>query len=1217
MRYVSMLGKLRFWRFRFLLFLFVLVALGSTQLYGQSSTAFTATLSGNIVDPAGGTVSGAKVTLTSPAIGFSRTYLTKETGLYTFTFLPPAVYILEVEAKGFKHYKQEGITLAAGQAPEQNVSLVVGAVTETIEISSQAPLVNAENANVSEDLSARFTEDLPLNFRSVISLALVNSSVNNAAEEQVVGSPGLAQTADQDISFLNFGGTFFDTAEYLVDGTWDTRADWGGVIFVPSVDDVQELKIQTNAFTAQYGWSSGNVVNMITKSGSNELHGDAYEFYANSNFDAKYFFNNGAQPAFHRNQYGATIGGPIIKNKLFFFAYYEGLRQASPDTNVYTLPTTAERGGDFSALLGAQVGTDYEGRPIYAGELYNPFSSRQVTCGMLDTVTNDMVSNCPAGATTEYIRDPLTGSITTGLGVTNVIPAAYIDSIAGKVATANYWPTAGNGLVNNYTATGAAPEHSDEYSGRIDYNLDDNNRIYGRWSQKYQTKTNTPDFFGSSDPGGPGLLNPNNRYSSNLGINHIFNPTFTMNFNFGVNRHVEGGIGQGFGFKASTLGLPSFINGIAPDFPQITEQGYAGIGANGGNNNYITPQTLWTSSVDFTKMRGKHELAFGFTDVWLRIDGGHYGETNLNFDTSSTAGPDPNNEIGGTGNGYASFLLGVGTGSQTAFQAFPATDKHFLGWYIQDGWKVTSKITFNLGMRYEIQTAPTERNNAQNYFDFTAVNPISALVGGGASYPGEVIFNSPGNSGLYKTPYNNFAPRVSVAIQAANKLVVRAGYGVFYVPNYYGQGPNDGFSQPTPWNTSLNNGINPASTLSGNANVDCVNAGISAPCGSAFPNGERVPTGNSAGGLQDVGFGATAANYSRNTPYVQQWMAGVQYSFTPNDLLDISYVGNHGTSVLATGLQWEQMPAGDLALGNALFNQVPNPFYKNGVSLIPQSSCGLNNPTILLEQTLVPFPEYCSVYEPEPAVGTSAYNALEVTFTHRWHSGLDLNLSYTYSRFMDNVQGNSGWAFPGSGTNNLNSYNLSADYSVDPSNVPHRFVATYDYELPFGKGKQFGSGWSQAVDEVLGGWQWTGILTAESGLPISIQPASNNVGFGFNQRPNIVPGVNPIPANQSISDWINPAAFSQPAAFTFGDAPRFFSNIHGPKYFNWDMGLQKRWNIREHKQFQFRFEMFNALNHPDFFLPNTNLGNVSNGTFGQITSAYQARTVQLAGKFYW
>jgi hypothetical protein len=1192
----------------FVLGALVILFLGGKPLYGQSSSAFTATLSGTVVDPAGAAVNGAKVTLTDTETGFARTYATKDTGLYTFTFLAAGAYQLQVEAPGFKVYKQKGISLAAGQNVQQNVSLSVGAVTQSVEVTSQAPLVNAENANISEDLSSRFAQDLPLNFRSVISLTLINSSVNNAAEQQVVGAPGLSQTADQDISFLNFGGTFFDTASYLIDGTWDTRADWGGVVYVPSVDDVQEMKIQTNAFTAQYGWSSGNVVNIVTKSGTNQFHGDAWEFYANSSADAKYYFNDGPQPAFHRNQFGGTIGGPIKKNKLYFFAYYEGLRQASPETSVFTLPTTAERGGDFSALLGAQTGVDYLGRPIFAGEVYNPFSTRQVTCGGTDSVTGDSVSNCPAGATTEYIRDPISGNVQNGTGVTNMIPAALIDTIAGKIAAANYWPSPGSGMVNNFTGTGAAPEHSNEYSGRIDYIINDNNRVYGRWSQKYQTKTNTPDFFGATDPAGPGLVNPNNRYSTNLGINHVFDPTFTMNFNFGVNRHVEAAAGQGLGFQASSLGLPSFIDGIAPEFPQITEQGYAPIGAVGGNNDYITPQTFWTTSVDFTKLKGRHEFDFGFTDVWLRIDGGHYGETTLNFDTASTTGPDPNNPTAGTGDGFATFLLGVGTNSQTNYQAFQATDKHFLGWYIQDGFKVTPRVTFNLGLRYEIQTAPTERHNAQNYFSFTAVNPISAQVG--ATYPGELIYNSPTNSGLYDTPYNNVAPRVSVAIQAANKLVFRAGYGIFYVPNFYGQGPNDGFSQATPWNTSLNNGLNPASTLSGNANVNCDNAGVLAPCGPGFTT-ERLPSGNSAGGLQDVGFGATITNYSRSTPYVQQWMAGGEYSFTPNDLLDISYVGNHGTNVLATGLQWEQMSPGSLALGNTLFNQVPNPFFGH----ITSSSCGLNNSTVILEQTLVPFPEYCSVFEPEPAAGASSYDALEVTYTHRWHSGLDLNLSYTFSKFMDDVQGNSGWAIPGSGTNNLNSYNLAADYSVDGTNLPHRFVATYDYALPFGAGKQFGSDWSRPVDAVLGGWQWSGILTAESGLPISIQPAVNNVGFGFNQRPNVVPGVSPIPASQSINDWINSAAFSQPAAFTFGDAPRFFSNIHGPKYFDWDMAVQKYWNFTESKRLQFRFEMFNALNHPDFFQPDTNLGDGAN--FGRITSAYQARTVQGAVKFYY
>jgi Carboxypeptidase regulatory-like domain len=1249
-----MSGRNRSWKLRLLLGAFAVFLLSGESLYGQSSTAFTATLSGSVVDPAGAVVNGAKVTLTSAELGYSRTYTTKESGLYSFTFLPPSVYTLEVEAAGFKHYKQEGITMAAGQTAEQQVSLTVGAVTENVEVTSQAPLINNENANISEDLSSRFAEDLPLNFRSVISLTLVNSSVNNAAEEQVVGGPGLSQTADQDISFLNFGGTFFDTAEYLIDGTWDTRADWGGVIYVPSVDDVQEMKIETNAFTAQYGFSSGNVVNIVTKSGTNQFHGDAWEFYANSSADAKYYFNNAAQPAFHRNQFGGTIGGPIKKNKLYFFAYYEGLRQASPDTTVFTLPTMAERGGDFSALLNTSdiLGYDYLARPIYSGELYNSFSSHLVTCGGTDNVgpfaTGDAVSNCPAGAVSEFVRNPLTGNISTGLGATNIITGSpLLDTIAGKIAAANYWPTPmTSALANNFTGTAASPEHSNEYSGRIDYNLNDTNRLYGRWSQKYQTKTNTPAFFGASNPAGSGLLAPNNRYSSLLGWSHIFSPTFTMNVNFGVNRHVEQETGQGFGFQTSTLGLPAFINGIAPDFPQIIFQGgggYAGLGAGGasnnpGNDNYITPQTQWTSSVDFMKANGKHEFAFGFTDIWLRLDGGHYGETTINFTNASTGGPDPSDETAGTGNGFASFLLGVGNGTdQVNYQAFQATDKHFLGWYIQDGWKVTPRLTLNLGLRYEIQTAPTERHNAQQYFSFTAENPIGGIVtandcGGttpcSAFYPGEVIYNSPSNPWLYSNIYTNLAPRVSVAFQAANRFVLRSGYGIFFVPEYYGQGPNDGYSQTTPWNTSLNNGISPFSTLSGNSGALCYNgtgntgsAAGEIPCPDAFPS-ERVPSGNSAGGLQDVGFGAAVTNPDRKTAYVQQWMAGGQYSFTNNDLLDISYVGNLGTNVIANGEQWDLIPAADLSLGSVALNtQVANPFFGS----ITTSSCGLNNKTVREEQLLLPFPEFCSAFEGGggPAVGTSRYNALEITYTHRWHSGLDLNLSYTYSKFTDDVQGNSGWAFPGGGNSNLNSYNLSADESVDVSNVPHRFVATYDYALPVGRGNRFGADWSRPVDAVLGGWQWTGILTAESGLPISIQPASNNVGFGFNQRPNFVSGVSPVPANQNINDWINPAAFSQPTGETFGDVPRFISNLHGPKYFDWDMGIQKYWNFTESKRLQFRFEMFNALNHPDFFQPDTSLGDVilnssgqNIGNFGRITAAYQQRTVQGAFKFY-
>ena len=1189
-----MSGKARYWELGFLLGLLTLLVIASPQLYAQSQV--TATLSGTVLDGSGQAIRGAKVILSNADKGITRTYTTEDTGLFTFTLLSPASYTLEVQASGFKHYKQEGITLAAGQTADQKVSLALGAISETIEVSSQAPLLDSANANISSDISSKQVAALPLNLRNVIGLAVLNSSVSNAAELQIVGAPGISGSADQDVSFLNFGGTFFNTAEYLLDGTWDTRLDWGGVIYVPSVDDVDEFKIQTNAFTAQYGFSSGNVVNVVTKSGSNQFHGDAFEFYRNSNVDARYFFNNGKQPNFHRNQFGGTIGGPIRKDKTFFFGYYEGLRSATPATYVGTMPTTAERTGDFSALLGAPTGqTDALGRAILSGAIYNPFSTRQITGGQIDPVTGRPVTGLAPGVT-GYIRDPLPG---------NIIPGNLLDKIAEGVATGNYWPAPTNGnLVNNFTSASSAAAQSNEYSVRVDHNFSENDHVYGRWSQKFQSKINSPTYYGASDPGGPGVIAPNNRYSANVAYNHVFSPTFNMSLNFGVNRHVEQSVTQSFGYQASTLGLPSFIDGIAPSFPEFQPQSYSPLGAQAGLDNYIVPQTIYTSSVDFTKIKGKHTVAFGFMDVSAFINGGHYANTVLPFQTTSTAGPDPQLETPGTGNGFASFLLGVGSGNDyTAFNQFPVSHKHFLGWYVQDGWKVTSKFTLNLGLRYEIQTAMTERSNAQQYFNFTAVNPISSAIG--FDVPGMLVFNSNNNRGLYDTPYKNFAPRIGASYQLRDKILFRAGYGVFYVPSYYNQGPNIGYSQATPWVTSLNGGLNPSSTLGGNATLGLP---------SAFPNGQVPVTGNSLGGLTDVGYGLNpVVDPIRHSPYVQQWMAGIQYSLTNNDLIDINYVGNHGVHVLAQYLEWNEFPAADLSMGNALNQQVPNPFF----GAIKASGCGLDQPTVLKGQLLRPFPEYCSVTEAEPAAAGSTYNALQATYTHRWHSGLDLNVSYTYSKFMDDAQGSSGWAFPGSGSSVRNSYDLALERSVDASDLTHSLVVNYNYALPFGKGQKFGSDWNRPMNAVLGGWQWSGILTAHTGLPISINPASNNVtgtsGYGFNQRPNIVPGVSPVPQNQSINHWINAAAFSQPDPFTFGDSARFLSNLRAPGYLNWDMGVQKNWKFTETKSFQFRFELYNAFNHPNFFVPDSNLGDAN---FGTITGAYPARSLQFAGKFY-
>src|SRR5438270_5719407 len=358
------------------------IALAAALVFGASvarsqTQAFSASFTGVVHDASEAAVAGAKVTLTSPDKGITRTFTTDTEGRYSFAVLPPGTYSLVVQATGFGPYKEQGIQLAAGQASSESITLTVGQVQTQVTVSeSQAPLLATENANVSSDLNEQQLQQLPVNLRNVFGLVLLNSSVNNSTQLQLLNGGGQSGTADQDISFLNFGGGYFGTTAYLLDGHWDTAADWGGVIYVPSMDSVQEAKIQTNGFTAQYGWSTGNVYNVVTRSGSSSFHGDAFEFLRNDKLDANSFFSNAngiQRTPFHRNQFGIVAGGPVWipklyqqRNKTFFFAAYEGLRQSSPVAYTATVPTAAERNGDFSAIPQA---------------LYNPFTTQQTATG--------------------------------------------------------------------------------------------------------------------------------------------------------------------------------------------------------------------------------------------------------------------------------------------------------------------------------------------------------------------------------------------------------------------------------------------------------------------------------------------------------------------------------------------------------------------------------------------------------------------------------------------------------------------------------------------------------------------------------------------------------------------------------------------------------------------------------------------------------------------
>ena len=484
---------------------------------------------------------------------------------------------------------------------------------------------------------------------------------------------------------------------------------------------------------------------------------------------------------------------------------------------------------------------------------------------------------------------------------------------------------------------------------------------------------------------------------------------------------------------------------------------------------------------------------------------------------------------------------------------------------------------------------------------------------------GALQFLGPGNRSVYNPNYTNIAPRIGLSYQPIPKAVVHGGYGIFYPQSVTCCFPADpdGFSAATYTNASLDGGITP------NPNISTSN-----PWGGVYAQ----ITGNKNGGYQQIGNGLGSVFRSRPSPYVQQWMFGVQYAFTPNDLLEMNYIGNRGVRMIGSynnnQLNPTYLPMGATYLGNAA---AANPFaiplqtLEAGGTIAP-SSCNLDNAGATNAQLLSPYPQYCnaSVSQVDAPVGESLYNALQITYNHRISKGLTALVSYTYSKFLDNVEGNNGWAYNGPtnwGITPANNYNLAADKSVDAGDIPHALVASYTYELPVGRGKQFGAGMSRVENAVIGGWELSGIATFKGGIPLGVF-GNDQPTFGGNARPDVI--ANPKLSHRTLQEWFNTGAFQFAPYGSFGTAPRFFSNLRAPGYQNWDTALEKNWTFRETMRAQFRFETFNTFNHPQFYAPasyysgcDPNAGSGCASTLGQITSAFPGRVIQWAGKFYW
>jgi hypothetical protein len=1131
-------------RLRLIIWAVLLTTIGLTfqsKLAAQSRST-TASLSGTVTDPSGARVAKAAVKLTNPENGIARTGTTTSEGEFSFALLLEGTYTLEVSAPGFKTTRQNRIVLTAGDTVAENVTLTIGS-TEQVAVNATGPLLQTQDANISTELESKQIEELPLNLRNVLSFATLDSAVNTQGDRQLLAAGGSEDTADQDYSFMNFGGGYFGNNLYLLEGGYDVAQGWGGILYVPAPEDTDQVKVTSYSFSAQYGWSTGNVISLTTKAGTHDYHFVADEYLRNPDLDANLYFNNlngVAKPNDHRNQFGIAGGGPLYipgiykqRDKTFFFANYEGLRLNNSGTYSAEVPTTAQLGGDFSSELTTTVlGTDCLGRPIYQGAIYNPYS----------------LSTCPDGSA---VRNPYPGNIIPTSG-----PGA-IDPLANKFSTGNYWPAPKNpGGQFNFNTTAAAQTTSNEWGIRIDHNFNANNRIYGQFSNKHEGKVQTSAFYGN-DVAGPYVFDPNNRMFGVLGYSHVFTPTFVLSGELFFIRNPGGNVVQGYPFKPSTLGLPAQLDVWSPQFPQVqfgnTFSGsyYAPLGATQNSGEASFPQNNGSLTIDVNKTFKTHSVSVGYMGIWQTDDGGRLIPTVFNFSNAMTAGPDPSHLTNGTGDALAAFMAGagnsgVGSAGSTGFNAYPAPTYYMHGMYVQDDWKGSRKLTLNLGFRYDIQMPPTARHNEQAYFDLNALNPISVTTG--IPVYGKTVYNTPANRFLYDPNLNDFAPRIGFAYALMPNLVWRGGYGIYYSRNFYGgNGPDPGYSTSSTW-TSSADGIH-----------------VISPLAQAFQSGLVPVTGNALGGLTSVGQNPSVVNPHRPDPLTQQFSFGFQYAFTPNDVLDVNYVGSRGVA-----------------------------------------------------QSLMPYPEFCGgVSAIDEPVGINNYNALQTNFKHRFSAGLLFTASYTFSKFLSDVGGPEEWGSINGdqgGSNIRNFYDLKADWSVDGGDIPHSLVLNYVYDLPVGRGKKFGGGMNVVEDAVAGGWQVTGITTAQSGFPMSIGPSGNAASvYGGNQHADLTGqsfksgncggtnGVPTIPVGTKYC-FFNPAAFKAPADFTFGTAPRYFSNLRAPGYVDQDLAIQKWFTLKERLRFQIAVQMFNAFNHANFGIPGASVGSpnmgLSSGTQG-------------------
>ena len=1107
----------------------------SPVAFGQSSTA---ELTGSVTDEQGAPIPESQVVIRNMDTGESRRLSTDETGSYVVTQLIPGTYQVTVEKGGFRRFVRSGLILQIGQRARVDARMAVGQVTESVEVTADAPLLETDDASLGQAIENKKILDLPLNGRNVVGLAALTTGVVPGTSFGIGVPSGRAALIQAATANLVVNGGMSAHNDVMMDGIPLALCCQNQIAFIPSIDTTLEFRVRTNLYDASMGRTSGGVITYATRGGANEFHGSLFEFFRNRNLDANNFFSNRqgvGRGHFVYNQFGGRFGGRIIRDKTFFFANYEGIENRRGSFLAGIVPTANEKTGQFTQSI------------------YDPQTTRREG--------------------TAFVRDPFPG---------NRVPSNRIDPVALRLSA--LWPGPNAVGVNNFLSNAAAIDAEKQITGRIDHMFTERYRMFVRYSYNHNNG-DLPDWYGNI--ASPGVFAAQIR-NHNAVMDHTatLSPSLVGSIRYGFTRQSNVRQPRSTGTDLTDFGWPQSFSAARQDssLPRISPAGYLAMSS---THLFERIGEVHMLGGQFHKVTGRHSLKFGsdwrvYRANWVN-NGTAAGQ--FAFNVGFTRGP--NAQSGGGGNSIASFLLGTPASGNIDIIEPNASPQLYHGLYLQDDFRVSSKLTLNLGLRWEVETPRWERYDRLSFFNPTVASPLAGPTGIAGLQGGLEFVGTGGNPRKQQNiDWNNLGPRFGFAYSVNSRMVMRGGYGITYLPitSRYGSESNQGFAASTPFFSSVD-GVTPVGSLA-----------------NPFPSGVLQPP-RAADGLR-TGVGQGFGTLLRDDPvgYTQQWSYNIQYELAPSLLADLAYAGSKGTQ-LPIVEPLNNLHPSNLSLGTALLQQVPNPFRP----FVTAGALSGANTTRL--QLLRPYPQYLNLTNNLTSQGSSTYHSLQAKVNKRLSNGFSILGAYTMGKLLtDTVPFLTGFLDPAPGIQNV--YDRSQERAISTQDIAQRLVISAVWEMPFGRGQRFLGSAPRALDLILGGWQLNGIATFQSGQPLVITTAIPTTSGATRPHNNGQSAKLDGPVRNRLNQYFNSAVFTAPGPFEFGSTPRTLPDVREHGTNNWDLSLFKNFAIKERFTLQLRGEFFNMFNRVQFGAP---VGTQGNANFGIINSqGNQPRNVQLA-----